>query len=154
MKNTKTLVVAAAAFAAGAFAARWMPTADAQGTPPAPLEARIIDINAYEGEAIGPITPNTELRTRILVATKDGTVQVQQGNVPRHTHATADEIQYIIAGTGTTWLGDRQVPLKPGDLVVIPRGTVHAGTVPTSGTFKAIAIKLPPQAPGDTLFVP
>ena len=50
---------------------------------------------------------------------------------------------------GTIWLGDKEVTVKPGDLVVIPKGTPHAGTKPDGRTIKAIAIKTPPQAPDD-----
>ena len=39
--------------------------------------------------------------------------------------------------------------MKPGDLVIIPKGTPHAGTKPDGRTIKAIAIKTPPQAPDD-----
>ena len=53
-------------------------------------------------------------------------------------------------GTGTVWLGDKEVRVKPGDLVVIPKGTPHGGTKPDGRTIKAIAIKTPPQAPDDT----
>ena len=53
-------------------------------------------------------------------------------------------------GTGTIWLGDKEVTVKPGDLVIIPKGTPHGGTKPISGQVKAIAIKTPPQAPDDT----
>jgi mannose-6-phosphate isomerase-like protein (cupin superfamily) len=42
------------------------------------------------------------------------------------------------------------VRVKPGDLVVIPKGTAHGGTKPDGRTLKAIAIKTPPQAPDDT----
>ena len=39
--------------------------------------------------------------------------------------------------------------MKPGDLVIVPKGTAHGGTKPDSGVFKATAIKTPPQAPDD-----
>ena len=78
---------------------------------------------------------------------------MQTGNVGKHYHAKSDEIQYIVEGTGTAWLGDRLVDIKPGMLLVIPKGTAHAGTVPSNGRFKAIAIKVPPQASGDTVFL-
>ena len=39
--------------------------------------------------------------------------------------------------------------IKPGDLVIIPKGTPHGGTKPDGRTIKAIAIKTPPQAPDD-----
>ena len=153
MQSSKVLSVAALAFVAGAFASRMLPVAVAQ-TPSAPaLQTQVVDVGALDGEAIGPIVPGTELRTKTLVATDHATVAVQQGNVGKHYHAGNDEIQYIIAGTGTMWVGDTQRAIKPGDLIVIPKGVNHAGTVATSGTFKAIAIKIPPQAAGDTHFV-
>jgi mannose-6-phosphate isomerase-like protein (cupin superfamily) len=40
--------------------------------------------------------------------------------------------------------------VKPGDLIVIPKGTAHGGTKPDGRPFKAISIKTPPQAPDDT----
>ncbi len=154
MHLARTLTIASLAFVAGGFASRMLPVAVAQTAPLPPLVATIIDVNALEGEAIGPIVPNTELRAKLLVVTDKATIAVQQGNVGKHYHAGNEEIQYILAGTGTMWLGDTQRSIKAGDLIVIPKGTNHAGTVATSGTFKAIAIKIPPQAAGDTHFVP
>jgi mannose-6-phosphate isomerase-like protein (cupin superfamily) len=69
-------------------------------------------------------------------------------------HPNTNEFQYILEGTGTIWLGDKEVHVKPGDLVVIPKGTAHAGTKPDGRPFKAIAIKTPPQPPGDTKMLP
>lgn len=153
MRIVGTLSIVSLAFVAGGFASRMLPAAVAQ-TPPAALTAQIIDIGALEGEAIGPILPNTGLRSKLLVVTDKATIAVQQGNVGKHYHAGNEEIQYILSGTGTMWLGDTQRTIKAGDLIIIPKGVHHAGTMPTSGTFKAIAIKIPPQASGDTVFVP
>ncbi len=153
MQTSRTLSVAALAFLAGAFATRMLSDAGAQGSPAPPLAAQIVDVGALDGEALGPIIPNTELRSKTLVVTDHATVAVQQGNVGKHYHAGNDEIQYIVSGTGTMWVGATQRAIKPGDLIVIPKGTNHAGNVATSGTFKAIAIKIPPQAGGDTHFV-
>ena len=93
------------------------------------------------------------LPVKTLVVTDQATLAVQTGNVGKHFHSKSDEIQYIIEGTGTAWLGDKQVAIKPGTLLIIPKGTNHAGTVAVTGRFKAIAIKIPPQANGDTTFV-
>ena len=41
----------------------------------------------------------------------------------KHMHPNTNEIQYILEGTGTIWLGDKEVQVKPGDLIVIPKGT-------------------------------
>jgi mannose-6-phosphate isomerase-like protein (cupin superfamily) len=154
MQSSKVLSIAALAFVAGAFASRMLPTATAQSSPtPPPLTAQIIDVGALDGEAIGPIIPKTELRSKLLVVTDKATVAVQQGNVGKHYHEGNEEIQFILSGTGTMWLGDTRREIKPGDLIVIPKGTKHAGTIATSGTFKALAIKIPPQAAGDQHFV-
>ncbi len=143
----------AAAFAAGLLADRMVPAAGAQSGPP-PLVPRIVNLMALTEDEIGPLAPNADLRSRTLVSTEFGTVAVQSGNVVKHFHADANEIQLILDGTGSFWLGDSQVTVKPGDLVIIPRGTVHAGSQATSGRFRALAIKLPPQRPDDTVRVP
>lgn len=110
-------------------------------------------MNALGENELGAILPNTDLRSKTLVVIDKATIAVQQGNVGKHFHAGSDEIQYILEGSGTAWLGDTQRTIKPGDLIIIPRGTAHAGTVATSGRFKAIAIKIPPQVAGDTQFL-
>ena len=77
-------------------------------------------------------------------------MSIQDGNVPKHMHPNTNEMQFILEGTGTIWLGDKEVTVKPGDLVVIPKGTPHGGNKPIGRPTKAIAIKTPPQAPDDT----
>jgi len=149
----------ALAFAAGvAFSplAQWLlPSAQAQtAAPPAPpaLTPMIIDVAALKDADLAA-TSNPDLRSKPFVVTEYGTLAVQIGNVAKHFHANAHEIQYIVEGSGTAWLGDKKQEIRPGMLLIIPKGTPHAGTESTSGRFKAIAIKLPPQDPKDTTFV-
>lgn len=141
-----------AAFAAGYGAARLDGDAHAQTPAPAPmgLTAQIIDIAGMTDEQIGPLVPNADLRTRLLGGTEHGTVAVQSGNVVKHFHADAHEIQYIVDGAGSFWLGDKEHQIKAGQLIIIPKGTVHAGSKATTGRYKAIAFKMPPQRPDDT----
>jgi quercetin dioxygenase-like cupin family protein len=142
------------AFAAGLFVSHLGTPALAQA-PAAKLTAQIIDVAGMTDADIGPLVPNIgTLRSKMLVVTPDGTIAVQAGNVPKHYHQDSNEIQYVISGSGTFWLGNEQRQIHPGDLIIIPKGTVHAGAVPTSGEFKVLAIKLPPQAPGDMHMVP
>jgi mannose-6-phosphate isomerase-like protein (cupin superfamily) len=149
----KTAASLAFAFVAGIavapLAQRLLPGAQAQ---PAGLTPMIIDIAAIK-EADLPTTPNPDLRAKGLVSTEQATIAVQMGNVGKHFHTDANEIQYIVEGTGTAWLGDTKREIRPGMLIIIPKGTHHAGTQSTSGRFKALAIKIPPQAPTDTTFV-
>ena len=140
----------ALAVAAGPFAARILPHAGAQTAPATAMTPRIVNLFSMTDEEIGPLVNNTDLRSRGLVASEHGTVAVQSGNVFKHFHANTDEIQLILDGTGSFWLGEREVQVKPGDFIVIPRGTPHAGSRASTGRFRALAIKLPPQAANDT----
>ena len=137
-----------AAFVAGFAVSQTVSPVGAQSSPP-PLSPQIIKVGAMTDDEIGPLINNTDLRSRTLVATEWGTVAVQSGNVLKHFHADANEIQYILDGAGSFWLGDKQIDVKAGDFLVIPKGTPHAGSKASTGRFKTIAIKMPPQRPDD-----
>jgi len=112
------------------------------------ITAQVISTGELEGDTISPAAANG-MRNKLLVAADGATIAIQDGSPPKHLHANANEIQFILAGTGTIWLGDKEVPIRPGDLVIIPKGTAHGGTKTEGAPFKAIAIKTPPQAPDD-----
>ncbi|MEO8060115.1 MAG: cupin domain-containing protein [Burkholderiales bacterium] len=141
-----------AGIAVSPVAQRLMPSAQAQAPAAAALTPIIIDIAALKDADLNA-TPSPDLRNKGLVSTPNATIAVQMGNVAKHFHSNTDEIQYIVEGSGTAWLGDQKREIRPGMLIVIPRGTHHAGTEATSGRFKALAIKIPPQDPKDTTFV-
>jgi len=147
----------AAAFCAGLAVSPWahdmLPQARAQGSAAAPLVPAVVDVLAIKDADLNG-APNADIRSKPFVVTDNATISVQMGNVGKHYHAKSDEIQYIVEGTGTMWLGDKKVDIKPGTMLIIPKNTNHAGTEATTGRFKAIAIKIPPQAAGDTNFVP
>jgi mannose-6-phosphate isomerase-like protein (cupin superfamily) len=159
--TTLTLSLAvAAAFAAGLAASpmsgHLMHEAHAQApapasAAPAALQPQVIDLMAIKHDDLPKAGP--EMNARPLVVTESGTVGIQSGNVGKHIHPKTDEIQYIIEGSGSMWLGNERREFKPGTLLIIPKGTAHAGTIVSSGPVKAIAIKLPPQPAGDTVFV-
>lgn len=143
----------AAAFAAGVLVTHIVPSAEAQPSPPQ-LSAQIVNLLALSEDEIGPLAPNADLRSRTLVTLPEGTVAVQSGNVVKHFHADANEIQLILDGAGSFWLGDKEQQVKAGDLIVIPKGTPHAGSRASTGRFRSLAIKLPPQQSGDVHPVP
>ena len=134
-----------AAFAAGCGVTHFLRPALAAEN----ITAQIIHTGELEGDALSPANA-AGMRNKTFVVADGATVAVQDGSPPKHLHANAHEIQFILEGTGTIWLGDKEVTVKPGDLVIIPKGTPHAGTKPNGRTIKAIAIKTPPQAPDDT----
>ena len=118
----------------------------------APLQPAVIDLAVIK-QADLPKTPYPELNSKTLIVTDNATLAIQSGNVPKHIHRNANEIQYIIEGSGSMWLGSERKDFKPGSLIIIPMGTPHQGQIVTSGPVKSIAIKIPPQAPDDTIFV-
>ena len=135
----------ATAFAAGCGATHFLRPALAAEN----LTAQVIHTGELEGDAISAANAGG-MRNKTFVSVDGATISIQDGSPPKHLHANANEIQYILEGTGTIWLGDKEVTVKQGDLVVIPKGTPHGGTKPVGRTIKAIAIKTPPQAPDDT----
>ena len=145
-----------AAFAAGVFVTQITASAQAQtNAPSAGLSPQIIDLSAINDPELGNIVPNVgTLRSKTLVATPNGTIALQTGNVPKHMHMGSDEIQYVISGSGNFWLGDEKHEIHAGELIIIPKGTIHAGSEAVSGEFKVLSIKLPPQATGDMQMVP
>ena len=152
--NTTTLTVAiTGAFAAGLvlspLARHAVSDARAQATSLAPA---MIDLGSMKHGDI-PTTPNHEMNSKLLVNTDNATVAIQSGNVAKHIHPQTDEIQFIIEGSGSMWLGTERKEFKPGTLIVIPKGTPHAGTIVTNGPVKAIAIKIPPQPRDDVVFL-
>ena len=115
------------------------------------LAPAIIHTSVLGATELPPAAQGSSLQSKIVAATEGATIQVQIGTVPKHFHANANEIQYVVQGQGKFWLGDSYKDVGPGDLIVIPKGTVHGGT---TTPFKAIAFKTPPQAKDDIHPVP
>jgi len=145
MNRIAIVLSVSAAFAAGCGVTHLLRPAYAAET----ITAQVISTGELNGDALGPANAGG-LRSKMFVSADGVTISIQDGNVPKHMHPNTNEMQFILEGTGTVWLGDKEVKVKPGDLVVIPKGTAHGGTKPDGRTFKAIAIKTPPQAPDDT----
>jgi len=118
----------------------------------APLVAEVVDLAAMKHADL-PSTANPEMNAKALVVTDNTTIGIQSGNVAKHMHPKTDEIQYIIEGNGAMWLGSERKEFKPGSLIIIPKGTAHAGSLVSSGPVKAIVIKIPPQPKDDVVFL-
>jgi mannose-6-phosphate isomerase-like protein (cupin superfamily) len=150
LKTTAISLAIVAAFAAGTIAAPFLPqmvqAAHAAAAPALPTAPQIIDVTAMKGADL-PLRPNSDLRTLTVYSTSDGSIAVQSGTVPKHTHQQNEEVQYILEGTGSMWVGNERKDFRPGMLIVIPRGVAHGGA---SASYKALAIKLPLPVAGDT----
>lgn len=150
MKHIRTLTMLALAFAAGAFASHLPEKA---GAAPPPVVATSIDLGALTPTDFPPANPALpNLRTKLLAQVDSTVVAYSVGTAPKHTHAGTTELQLIIDGTGTEWLGDTQIPIKPGTFVIVPPNTPHGGF--TGGPFRLYTVKTPPQDPADYHMVP
>jgi mannose-6-phosphate isomerase-like protein (cupin superfamily) len=153
MKRTLYLAAIPAAFALGMFASPSLPLAHAQAPAPMPaLRPAIIDLTALTNADLGGFVIGT-IRSKAVAQTPNGTLSLQTGDAPRHTHAQSDEFQYVISGEGKFWLDGSMRDIHPGELIVIPRGTVHGGSSASSGQFRVLALKMPPPVAGDTQIV-
>jgi mannose-6-phosphate isomerase-like protein (cupin superfamily) len=149
-KHLATPIVAATSFVLGIMVAH-TPVVHAEA---APLQPAAIDLAAITPDSMPtPTSTFPNLRSKTLVTTEGMTVALQIGTAAKHYHADANEVQIFLEGTGTEWLGDQQVAVKPGMMLVIPKGTAHAGLVETSGHLKFVSIKTPPQVPTDVHFI-
>ena len=145
MTRIATALSIATAFAAGCGVTHVLRPALAAES----ITAQVIHTGEMEGDKLGDAN-KVGFRSKTFVSADGATVSIQDGNVPKHMHPNTNEMQFVLEGTGTVWLGDKEVTVKPGDLIVIPKGTPHGGTKPNGRAIKAIAIKTPPQAPDDT----
>jgi quercetin dioxygenase-like cupin family protein len=67
---------------------------------------------------------------------------------PFHHHPTREEIIYIISGQAEQWCGHEYKVLKPGEMVLIPKGEVHGTYNPFREPVVFLAILAPANAAG------
>ena len=99
------------AFAAGCGATHFLRPAHAAEN----LTAQVISTGEMEGDKISAVNTGG-MRNKVLGVADGMTISIQDGSPPKHLHANAHEIQFVLEGTGTIWLGDKEITVKPGDL--------------------------------------
>lgn len=63
-----------------------------------------------------------------------------------HVHRAYDEVYYILSGTGTLTMDTRVHELRPGAVVNIPAGTVHALKSDDDAPLEFIIFGTPPMS--------
>jgi mannose-6-phosphate isomerase-like protein (cupin superfamily) len=145
MKHLRTALLVTFAFLAGIVFGRAPQSAHAAAPPP---QAASLDLMALDPATFPP--PNSalpNLRSKTLASVDSTVFAVSVGTAPKHLHEKTTEVQVVLAGTGSEWLGDKQVAIEPGTFLVIPPNTAHGGL--TGGPFRIFTIKTPPQLPDD-----
>ena len=57
-----------------------------------------------------------------------------EGEFVWHAHTDEDELFYVVEGELVMRLRDRDVPLKTGDVFVVPRGVEHCPSAPNGAS--------------------
>jgi len=52
-------------------------------------------------------------------------LQVENRTLDFHVHAESDELFYVIDGAFDIELDDGMIPMRQGDMIIIPKGTRH-----------------------------
>lgn len=73
--------------------------------------------------------------------------------VKAHKHVTHTEHVYILEGEGEMILGDKKIKVKKGDIVFIPKGTVHSLKVTSSKPCKVLSVQSPMFDGKDRVFI-
>src|ERR1044072_8453694 len=111
MNRIATTLAIAGAFAAGCAVTHVLRPAYAADN----ISAQVIHTGELEGDALS--APNASgMRNKPLVSLDGITVAIQDGNTPKHLHSNAHEMQYILDGTGTIWLGGKEVEVNLDDI--------------------------------------
>ena len=78
-----------------------------------------------------------------------GVVSFPPGSDPgTHTHATEEEIIYVISGKGETRVGDKVYPLEPGVAVFTEPCVAHGVKTLGSEPLVMVSVFSPPVKPG------
>ena len=72
--------------------------------------------------------------------------------IKAHYHATHEEVVYIVKGAGKMTLGDKTQEVKEGDVVFIPRKTLHS-FAPQGGECQILSIFAPAFDGRDRIFL-
>jgi quercetin dioxygenase-like cupin family protein len=70
---------------------------------------------------------------------------------PLHTHATEDEMFYVIEGDVAFRCGDERFEVSRGGFVFLPRGVEHSYEIRSGGDVRMLTITAPAPADGGTI---
>jgi mannose-6-phosphate isomerase-like protein (cupin superfamily) len=64
--------------------------------------------------------------------------------VPVHHHEKAEQVLFVVSGSGEITLGDQNVEARPGATVHVPRGVAHGITNTGDEPFTILEVTSPP----------
>lgn len=73
-----------------------------------------------------------------------------KGEIGEEVHPDNDQVLLLVEGAGTAVLDGDEKPFEPGDLVLVPAGTLHNFIAEEDG-MQIVTTYSPPQHPEDTV---
>ena len=70
----------------------------------------------------------------------------------RHYHREAEELYYVLEGSGEMELGGERARVSPGDAILIPPGAWHEIRADAAGPLRFLCCCAPPYRHEDTFF--
>lgn len=102
-----------------------------------------------------PMAKDEAFKIIPAVQGQDASVTVVRalGDLPPHYHEAREEIVYVVRGGGTMTLGGEKRPVKAGDILHIPRKTVHGFTNGARRETVVVSVMAPPFDGKDRIFL-
>jgi mannose-6-phosphate isomerase-like protein (cupin superfamily) len=114
-----------------------------------PEQSIIINLDEWYKTHPSPVKP--ELVSETVFTSPRSAVMIRaagKGRVSRsHYHTVADEIVWVVGGSGEMLINGKWTPVKSGDLHINPRGNIH-DTRSLNEDLRYISIFAPQQPPG------
>jgi len=101
----------------------------------------------------------SEIREWVAPGTPGRRQSLAEATVPAgastlaHFHQESEEVYLVTSGSGRLLLGDETQPIRPGDCVVIPPGTVHRLWAHPAAPLVVVCSCVPPYSHEDTVLV-
>jgi mannose-6-phosphate isomerase-like protein (cupin superfamily) len=73
--------------------------------------------------------------------------------VRKHKHAFHSEQVIILEGEGLMWMAGKEFKVKKGDIIFIPKQTIHALKVTSDVPVKVLSIQSPGFDGSDRIFI-
>jgi len=88
----------------------------------------------YENIFIRPLYSDSLVSSFVIFVNKE---------VKAHRHLSHTEHVFVLEGEGEMAVGDKKMKIKKGDMIFIPKGTVHSLKVTSAVAVKVLSLQAP-----------
>ena len=115
----------------------------ATGLAAAPVEAPVVHfdevtranpIDATRGAVLTEVARGEQASVNVWQMTK---------GLPLHFHRSHEEVIFVKSGRAEVRIGERTLTMQAGDLVLIPKGTLHSARAVGEEPFRGISVFAP-----------